>query len=432
MTAFFRVFTVCIIPQKTVFVKFFLKFGFVWAVFKLFYAPVANLIPLSFMEKRVICGQNCGHKKGCCIMARKGESIYKRKDGRWEARYVKQIDEHGKKHLGSVYAKTYIGAKNKRIVAARSAAERPDLSNTAKKLTLGAVLSSWLEFNQGQIKKSSYQKYESLIRNHIAPGIGKKNIEDIDNTLLKCYSYAQLHKGNAKTGGALSAKTVNSILRMISSAAAWGEIANYSLLHPPYLKEERTKPKTLTRSEQTKLEKYIESSLDCFGIGVLLSLYTGMRIGEICALQREDLSPDGIYVHKTMQRIKNEEGKWVVVLTDPKTECSRRLIPIPDRLSKLLERVSCKEGFLLKQENGRPVEPRLLQKRFKTMLKRCGLPHRSFHSLRHTFATSLIEKGCDAKTVAALLGHSSVNITLSRYVHPSVDMKKKAVNMLEL
>lgn len=365
-------------------------------------------------------------------MARKGESIYKRKDGRWEARYVKRIDEFGKKHMGSVYAKTYIEAKNRRLTAMHSPRDDSNSLKSANILTLGALLRSWLAFSRGQIKKSSHQKYEALIRNHIDDGIGKTNVEEIDGIVLKEFVRAQLQTGNKKTGGALCAKTVNSVLRMIASAAAWGELSNYSLLHPPYLKEERNRPETFTPGEQAKLESYIGGTFDCYGIGILIALYTGMRIGEVCALRWEDISSEGIYVHKTMQRIKNERGCWEVVLTEPKTDCSRRIIPVSDRLEKVFARLENKEGYVLQQANGRLVEPRLLQKKFENVLADCFLQHRSFHSLRHTFATSLIEKGCDAKTVAALLGHSSVHITLTRYVHPSLEMKKKAVNMIGL
>ena len=113
-------------------------------------------------------------------MARKGESIYKRKDGRWEARYVKHVDEFGKKHIGSVYSKTYIGAKNKRIEAMRNTLSPSNTPKNSENLTLSALLHDWLEFRRPQLKTSSCQKYEAIIRNHIDGYIGKRRVEEMD------------------------------------------------------------------------------------------------------------------------------------------------------------------------------------------------------------------------------------------------------------
>lgn len=370
--------------------------------------------------------------KGRFSMGRKGESIYKRNDGRWEARYYKVDVLTGNKALASVYAASYTEAKNKRNLAAQLNTSCVTPKN-ASNLTLNAVLNGWLEFNRNHIKASSYQKYEGLIRNHIQNTIGKRLISDISRTVILEYAQEQLLHGNIKQGGPLSPKTVNSILMVITAAIEWDSEASFSCSFKiPFIKDIRPSPQTFTHYEQNKLEAYIKSNINGYTLGILIALYTGMRIGEICALEWIDISENSIYVHKTMQRIRTGKGKWEVAVTEPKTACSHRDIPICPCLSNYLKYFTRSSGYILLQSNGKFIEPRLLQKQFEKILKEIGLPQKTFHSLRHTFATRMIDVGCDPKTVSEVLGHSNVQITLNRYVHPSFEMKKKAINKIGL
>lgn len=363
-------------------------------------------------------------------MARKGECIYKRKDGRWEARYVKSIDSYGNKMLASVYAKSYLEVKNKRNDVLRRSVLEFKTPQRYENTSLSSLLRGWLEFSRRNLKTSSYQKYESLITNHIDKTIGKLKVSDITKTVLTKFAQEQLEHGNIKIKGPLNPKSVNLLLRMIAAALEWGSVNNVLTFKMPYIKEKRSVIKIFTETEQHMLEKYIDRNLNGFTMGILLSLYTGMRIGEICALKKTDIYDELIFINKTMSRGKSTNGKWEIVVAEPKTESSVRVVPVAARLACYLNKY-CKQcsgisDYVLCQKNGKFIEPRLLQKHFNDILSEIGLPSKTFHSLRHTFATRLIDYGSDLKTVSELLGHSSVQMSL-KYIHPSLNMKKKAV-----
>ena len=172
-------------------------------------------------------------------------------------------------------------------------------------------------------------------------------------------------------------------------------------------------------------------------LGILLCLYTGMRIGEICALKWSDidLNTQLISVNKTLYRIKNPAGnnpKTIIIIDAPKSRNSIRKIPIPPfmitRLSDMKNNCFADSYFLTCSNNH--TEPRAYRERYKNFLKSVDVPYRNFHVLRHTFATECIRCGIDVKTVSELLGHSSVKITLDRYVHPSIEDKCRQLQKL--
>lgn len=192
----------------------------------------------------------------------------------------------------------------------------------------------------------------------------------------------------------------------------------------------------LSTTEQNNLNEYLLKNPENTSLGILLSLYTGLRVGELCALKWEDVSFDDkyIHVHKTMQRIQTLNGsdaKTVVIISKPKSDCSIRNVPIPDRLlSIMLDYQKAPDTYILTGMNNLYVEPRTMQYRFKSIIKKAGIAPANFHALRHTFATRCIELGFDIKSLSEILGHASVNITLNRYVHPSMELKQKNMNML--
>lgn len=139
-----------------------------------------------------------------------------------------------------------------------------------------------------------------------------------------------------------------------------------------------------------------------------------------------------IHISRTIQRIKDksENSKTKLVIGTPKSKTSERDIPIPDFFIDILKARKYNENSFILSGTYKPTDPRTIQNRFKSVLKKCGIRNVNFHLLRHTYATVCIENGFDAKTVSELLGHASVNITLNRYVHSSLDMKKKYVAKL--
>jgi len=145
-------------------------------------------------------------------------------------------------------------------------------------------------------------------------------------------------------------------------------------------------------------------------------------------LQWEDVQLDRIIVNKTVQRLKDGD-KTIISVTPPKTSSSVRDIPIPQFLKKFLESFR-EKGSVVKNRKGNSVKPRLMQMTFERYINECGLAKTNFHALRHTFATRCVESGFDIKSLSDILGHSDVKTTLNRYVHSTMNQKKKNMDLL--
>lgn len=188
----------------------------------------------------------------------------------------------------------------------------------------------------------------------------------------------------------------------------------------------------MSDKERRKLENYLISNTNLSNICTLLSLYTGLRIGEICGLQWKDIDikQGSLMVTKTVERISLGNGKTKVVVELPKTESSIRKVYMPPFIIELLKTYKDENEKYILSGKSKPTEPRTLQYRFEKILKSAGIREMKFHSLRHTYATICIEKGVDIKTLSELLGHSDVKITLNTYVHSSDKLKRKYVKRL--
>ena len=172
--------------------------------------------------------------------------------------------------------------------------------------------------------------------------------------------------------------------------------------------------------------------MDIYKLGIYICLFTGLRLGELCALKWSDLDMNLklLHVNSTVQRIRvsDKQTKTCLIETPPKSFCSKREIPISDQLYQFLKEFHCQDKNVL---NGKaPMEPRTMQNKFKKYLKLSGIRDTNFHTLRHTFATNCIQMGADVKSVSEVLGHSDVKITLNRYVHPSMETKRSYLNAL--
>ena len=360
-------------------------------------------------------------------MPRHGELVYKRKDGRWEARYVKEVTIEGKKIYGSVYAKSYREVKERQ----KEAAIKPLIPSSHHGYkTIEDIMDEWLKANQNQLKPASFQKYQGLADNHIIPYMGRVQIRFLTRQYIIDFTDAKLQNGKVD-GGPLSRKTVNDILIVLKMALNYAA-EEYDLQIPRInlLKEKKKEADVLSISDQQKLVRYLLEDMDKFKFGILLSLYTGMRIGELCALQWEDIGEDYITVNKTLQRLKDGHGKTCIVIAEPKSESSIRVIPIFTMLRPFINDFRKESGYVLQYQNIEFMEPRLMQFHFQRIIKKIGLENTNFHTLRHTFATRCIEAGFDVKTLSEILGHSDVKTTLNRYVHSSYHLKQ--VNMEKL
>lgn len=375
-------------------------------------------------------------------MSRKGENIYKRKDGRWEGRYIRSYGENGKPKYGYVYAATYRETKQK-LEERKSWGEGVQLGDIPNCNTpYGEVLDAWLQSTRINIKESTYARYFRLIETHIRLALGKYPVCKISTQLLEGFIRDQLDSGRLDGKGGLSPKMVTDILTIIKSSMEYARYNGFDIicdLRRLTIKKKEKEMRVLTQAEQSALVNVLLADTDRYKFGVLLSLYTGIRIGELCALRWEDISITAatLKVRKTMQRIQDTSvgatTKTKVIITEPKSQCSARDIPLPqfivDTAQKLVDHP---KAFVLSGDKNKYVEPRTMQNHFKAYVKESKIEDANYHALRHTFATRCIEVGFEIKTLSEILGHANVNITLNRYVHSSFDLKCANMNKLSL
>lgn len=356
-------------------------------------------------------------------MPRRGTNIYKRKDGRWEARYVVSVGIDGKKKYASVYAPTYREAKDKQHQCMQNLHVS---SGNGMNSTLEEIMWEWLSTTVNSVKRTTYQKYESLIRNHISSGLGNIQLKFISSQMIDQFAYEKMQ---GESG--LSPKSVNDILAIIGSAMTFAE-QEYGFHKPKIrrVKEQRKEMRVLSIDEQRVLVNYLLQDKDLYKLGILLALYTGLRVGELCALHWDDIKTDRIYVNKSYQRIK-EGSSTMLMESSPKTPASVRVIPLPSSVQLMVEPFRT-TGPVLKTRTGQQVEPRLIQMKFRKIISDCGIEGATFHTLRHTFATRCVEAGFDVKTLSEILGHTDVKTTLNRYVHSSYELKQSSMEKLKI
>ncbi|MBE6719846.1 MAG: site-specific integrase [Ruminococcaceae bacterium] len=351
-------------------------------------------------------------------MSRRGENIYKRKDGRWEARFVKRVMPDGTKKYGSVYGHSYSEVKAKQ----KNALLFPASVNYEVSVRLENVYSYWITSVRCDSKPNTVMKYEGIYKNHISH-LQDVLITDIDKNTVTEFTDFIKSKG-------LSNKTVNDILIVLNLLLNYAA-DEYGINIPKirYLREERKETRYLSVCEQKEFASYLTSQMDVHKFGTLLAMYTGVRVGELCALRWEDIDGQSIRIDKSMMRV-NENGKSRVITMPPKSESSVRVIPFPLELSKYYDRFKG-SGYVLSTKTLEFTEPRYMQQKFEKYVRDCKLENVTFHTLRHTFATRCIEAGVDAKTVSELLGHADTKITLNRYVHSSFELKQSSIAKMQ-
>lgn len=297
----------------------------------------------------------------------------------------------------------------------------------------------WLIEKKDYIKESTYANYSNNIFNHIIPKLGDYTLNELNHKLIQDF-LLELSKNGKKNGlGGLSEKTIKDITIIVKGSIKKGineEKIKHIELSFNYPKGNKDKNiYILTKYEQNKLTDYVLNSITSRNIGILLSLYSGIRIGELCALQWKDIDfkNNKLIISKTVQRIYiKDKDKSIskVIITSPKTKNANREIPINKNFIEILKKIKSDNEYYILSNIEKYIEPRTYRKYFNKVLKLNKIKHFNFHSLRHTFATNCITLGCDYKTVSELLGHANVNITLNLYVHPRYSQKKKCIDLV--
>lgn len=363
-------------------------------------------------------------------MSRHGDNIFRRKDKRWEGRYICGRTEDGRARYKSVYAHSYAECRQK-LDAHQTAAEF-----RGRRMTVSQLFEIWLESRKNSVKLSTYTNYRTLYTNHIKSVLGGLPCESITAEMLNKYVSSLTESGNI-FGGEFSANSVKAVMIIIKSMFKYGS-CEYGFTNPA---QKLTLPKTAAKEidifdDDEIITLYgLSESDDQMLLGIVLCLCTGIRIGEVCALKWADIDLDGRVLHigKTLQRIKNPTNstpRTLVTITEPKSRKSTRDIPIPAFLLPVLQKLRCNSECYFLTASPSFTEPRTLSFKYKKCLRELGIKYRNFHCLRHTFATKCIRVGVDIKTLSELLGHSSVQITLDRYVHSDLEVKRIQIEKL--
>ena len=294
-------------------------------------------------------------------------------------------------------------------------------------------LNIWLEnYIKPSSKERTYIRYGQLIRTHIATKIGETDVNDLTPIALQAFVTELLNGGNEKTGKGLSANTVNAVISVMQNSLRTAHLLGYAkeytanMIKRPKLKERKIECFTL--AEQKKMETAVFESKKTKLFGIVLCLYSGLRIGELIALQWKDIDlAKGLL---TVSRSCHDTSGGIV-FDEPKTATSRRIIPLPKQLLPKLKSIkkSSNSDFVV-SVGGNAVSVRSYQRSFELLLKRLNIGHRGFHSLRHTFATRALECGMDVKTLSEILGHKNPTITLNRYAHSLLEHKAAMMNRL--
>ena len=353
-------------------------------------------------------------------------NIYLRKDGRWEGRIVTGRKD-GKRQYRAFFGRTREEAAGKMAEYQKSI--RSAVVQTAQ---FSVVWSSWYRSMEYRVKESTAANYRLKAYKHILPRFGSSEISVITPDDICSFI-------RDKQSDGLSGRYITDILILMKAVFKYA-VRVYHIQNPMegiiMPKKQKAEIRLLTADEQAKLEQYISENPNQTTLGIALTMATGLRIGELCALQWKDIDLEKriLTVSKTIQRVQCKSGrkKTKLIITDPKSETSRRMIPIPTFLIGFLRQFQGDPEQFLLSGTKHPVEPRTMQYRFAKILKNGKLPSVHFHALRHMFASKCIQLGFDVKALSEILGHSGVEITLNRYVHSSFERKTELMDRLKM
>ncbi len=344
----------------------------------------------------------------------------------------------GKRQTQSFYIQNGDFSKLKKIITKEIVSNNLSSTHQHPTKTYTDLLLQWLQSKRITVKVSTYSRYYSIVTTYLHPALGSLFLSQLTTQIIENYIYNLLISGRKSNQKGLSPKTVSDILIIIKNSVEYGKNNGLDIpcnIKQISIKKQDKEMRVLNVEEQSLLTNYLCQNTNLYKLGILLSLYTGIRIGELCALKWADLQlPAGIIkISKTLQRIPtiDEPTKTKIIITAPKSAHSVRTIPLPDCIVPIVTLFqNDPQAYVLTGETNRYAEPRIIQYHFQKYIKDIGLPPINYHTLRHTFATRCVELGFDIKSLSEILGHANVNITLNRYVHASFELK--CLNMKKL
>ena len=382
-------------------------------------------------------------------------SIRKRKNGTWEGRYTIGYDARGRQKQLSVYGKTR--AEVARKLNEKTAAIQNGTYIIPRDHTLLEWLENWLTtYAYIKVRASTYASYQAYINNHIAPYIGGVKLQKLTTEQLQLFFNEKAKNGRLDGKGGLSPKTIRNLYNMLHEALQQAVTNKYLSVNVSggVVLPSRQTPDIIVFKPEEQAAILEACKKERLGFAIELDFMTGLRIGELCALKWSDFDfTEKIFdVRRTLQRIQKKtsdigekSAKTQIVEGDTKTKNGKRVIPITDVMyHKLMQHRSRQNfeklrlgkgyadyGYVFANEFGYAVEPSYIRDVYERILKSAGVSHYKFHTIRHTFATRAIENGAPVKIVSEILGHSSVQLTMDVYCHPSVSAKRSVMEKLE-
>ena len=298
--------------------------------------------------------------------------------------------------------------------------------------TIREIAEAWKEYKRPYVKQSTMAAYVLILENHVLPEFGDN--DSLHEHDVQAFVLKKIERG-------LSVKSVKDILIVLKIVMKFG-VKNEWMTHYEWdikypANNQPKELEVLSVANHKKILDYVQHNFTFMSLGIYISLSTGLRIGEICALKWSDINvADGtITVQRTIERIYVVEGgkkHTQLVINTPKTVNSCREIPMSKELLamvKPMKKVVNGDFYVLTNED-KPTEPRTYRNYYNRLMEKLDIPKLKYHGLRHSFATRCIEAGCDYKTVSVLLGHSNISTTLNLYVHPNMEQKKRCINKM--